>query len=148
MPTGFHADLTAARRDVDGAREEVVATLSALSDTDLDRSRRGGWPVGRVIQHLVQGEAHYAHLVRRLRDLPPAPAPEPPEPPGSVAEAIRALTASRQALLDGLDGVDEAAFYRLTSLGREEYSVLSVLENVAHHDREHAQQIRSIVAAG
>jgi hypothetical protein len=33
-------------------------------------------------------------------------------------------------------------------IGHEEYSVLSVLENAASHDREHARQIRSIAAPG
>ncbi len=36
-------------------------------------------------------------------------------------------------------------FYELKRVGHEEYSVISVLENVANHDREHAEQIRAIV---
>jgi hypothetical protein len=39
-------------------------------------------------------------------------------------------------------------FYEVKPVGHEEYSVLSVLENVAHHDREHADQIRAILTAG
>jgi hypothetical protein len=32
-------------------------------------------------------------------------------------------------------------------MGHEEYSVLSLLENVAGHDREHIAQIQEILAA-
>jgi hypothetical protein len=49
-----------------------------------------------------------------------------------------------------VEGVDEEAFYALRPLNNEEghgqtYSVLSVLENIALHDREHAAQIRAIL---
>ena len=148
MSLGLSEDLAAALRELDGARQELQAILDRLAEHDLDRARRGGWPVRRVVQHLIQSEWHYVRLIRHLRGLPPTPAPDPLGPPGSVADAVRELTASRQALLGALDGVDEASFYRLGTVGREEYSVLSVLENVAHHDREHAQQLRDIGAGG
>jgi hypothetical protein len=32
-------------------------------------------------------------------------------------------------------------------VGHEEYSILSVLENVSNHDREHAEQVKTILAA-
>lgn len=152
MSLGINEDLAVARREVDSARQELLVSLAPLAADDLGRSRRGGWSVGRVVQHLIQSEWHYARLVRQLRELPPAPEPEPAAAPAAApasgAEAVREISASRQALLDALEGIDEASFYRLGMVGREEYSVLSVLENVAHHDREHAQQIRVIVAAG
>ena len=48
----------------------------------------------------------------------------------------------RTQLLDlKIDGIDEETFYRLGNLGYEEYSVLSMLENEANHEREHAAQI-------
>ena len=48
-----------------------------------------------------------------------------------------------------LDGVDEGTFYELRALGREQYSIVSVLENVASHDHEHLEQIaRTIASAG
>ncbi len=103
--------------------------------------------MGRVVQHLLQSEEHYARLVGQLRERPPAPSPDPPGPLASINDAVRELAAARQALLNALDDIDEASFYRLSILGREEYSVLSVLENVAHHDREHGQQVRSIVTS-
>ncbi len=148
MSLGLNEDLAVARRELDSARQELLASIDQLADDDLDRSRRGGWSVRRVVQHLIQSEWHYVRLAGHLRGLQPTPPPEPPEPPASVSDAVRGLTASRRALLDALDGIDEASFYRLGTVGREEYSVLSVLENAAHHDREHAQQLRATVAAG
>jgi uncharacterized damage-inducible protein DinB len=148
MMPGLDEDRAAAQRELDNARQELLTTLNVIAEEDLQRSRRGGWSVGRVVQHIIQSEWHYAHLVRRLRELPPEPLPENTGLPGSSEEAVRELTASRQSLLDALADVDEASFYRLSMVGREEYSVLSVLENVAHHDREHGQQIQSIVASG
>jgi hypothetical protein len=43
--------------------------------------------------------------------------------------------------LGALEGVDEAAFYELKPLGKEEYSIVSVLENVVSHDHEHGVQL-------
>ena len=45
----------------------------------------------------------------------------------------------------GLDGVDETSFYRLRELGHEEYSIMSVVENQVNHDREHAEQVQTIL---
>lgn len=147
MSHGMNEDLAVARRELDKARQDVRATLARLADDDLSRSRRGGWSAGRIVEHLIQAEWHYARLIRHLRGLPPIPAPESPDPVASVSDALDGLAAARQAVIDALDGVDETSFYRLGTVGREEYSVLSVLENAAQHDREHAQQIRSIVPA-
>ena len=147
MTTELNAELTAVQQDVASARQELLAALEPLTDGTLDRSRRGGWTAGRVMLHLIQSEWHYVRLVRQLRELPPASPPELPDAVTSVADAVRELTTAHQALLEAIDGIDEAAFYQLRMLGREEYSVLSVLENVAHHDREHGEQVRSIVAS-
>jgi hypothetical protein len=61
------------------------------------------------------------------------------------------LAECRSALLTEIEGIDEDTFYTLKRLLNEEghgqtYSVLSVLENIARHDREHASQIREILA--
>ena len=147
MPSGWDADLAAALEELEAARQDLLETLSGLPDDALERARRGGWPVRRVLQHIMGGEWSHVRQITQLRglDVPPA---VPTEPPASVPDAVQQLNISRRALLAALDGVDEATLYRLAPVGREEYSVLSVLENAAHHDREHANQIRSIVASG
>jgi uncharacterized damage-inducible protein DinB len=145
MTTELNAELSAVQQDVASARQELLAALEPLLDADLERSRRGGWAAGRVVLHLIQSEWHYVRLIRQLRELPPSAPPDLPDVVTSVADAVRELAAARQALLDALEGIDEPSFYRLGTLGREEYSVLSVLENVAHHDREHGQQLQRIV---
>jgi hypothetical protein len=62
---------------------------------------------------------------------------------------VAALERARGQLLTLLDGVDENAFYEVRSLGTTQYSVMSVLENVADHDHEHSGQIaKTLNAAG
>ena len=146
MAATLNDDLTAAHQELEAARTDLVVALNAVPDEALERSRRGGWTVQRVLQHLIQSEWHYAALITQLRGQTATPPPDERGNPASVSDAAQRLTESRRALLGALAGIDEAAYYRLDTIGREEYSVLSVLENVAHHDREHAAQLRSIVA--
>lgn len=86
-------------------------------------------------------------MVNHLRERPA----EIPESKGveiaSITAAIDGLGRSRAALLHALDDVDEDTFFRLQHVGHEEYSVLSVIENVELHDREHAAHIERIMAA-
>jgi hypothetical protein len=87
----------------------------------------------------------YGRLARHLRELPQPEGEAATVPPATVADAISALEHSRAALVDAIDGVDEETFYTMHVVGHEEYSILSLLENVALHDREHAPQILAIV---
>lgn len=148
MAATLNDDLTAARQELEAARSDLATTLATVSDDALEQSRRGGWTVQRVLQHVIDAEWHYAALISQLRGLVVLPPADRRGSPASVPDAARRLTESRRALLEALDGIDEAAYYRLDVIGREEYSVLSVLENVAHHDREHAAQLQRIVATG
>ena len=147
MTSEFERDLASSRQALDAARVELLPVVVALSDADLGRARRGGWTAGRVLEHLIQSEWLYARLVTHLRGLT-ATGEVPSGAPSSAADATQRLEASRRALLDALDGVDEESFYRLGVVGHEEYSILSVLENTANHDREHAGQVQAILAAG
>jgi hypothetical protein len=147
MTSTFTADLEAALADLAAARANLVSTVQPLSSADLDRARRGGWPVHRILEHVIQSEWLYAQVAAALSGKP---APER----GSAAcagqpadEVLCLLDASRTALLQAIDGVPEDAFYDLKRLGHEEYSVLSLLENTAAHDHEHAAQIRATVGS-
>lgn len=60
---------------------------------------------------------------------------------------MAALARTRTQFVALLDGIDEATFYELRALGREQYSVVSVLENVASHDHEHLEQIAKTLAS-
>jgi len=147
MTAELERDLASARRALDDGREGLVATINALAVPDLDRARRGGWAVRRVLLHLIESERLYALLLLHLRGLPSAPA-ETTTAPESPPDALRELDATRRALLAALDGVDEDSFYSLRTIGHEEYSVFSLLENVANHDHEHAAQIKAILGGG
>ena len=143
----FQADLDALLADTNASRAQLVSAVQPMSGADLDRARRGGWPVRRVLEHVIQSEHLYATLVSHLRGLPIEQRDRVSCETQAVDEILCELDSSRHALLSALDGVDEEAFYRLGRIGHEEYSVLSVLENAANHDREHAAQITSILAA-
>ena len=140
----FDHDLGSCSSSLAAAREELLGVVTALSDDHLDRSRRGGWTVRRVLEHVIQSEWVYSRLVAHLRGLPVS-ADVIDALPASTEDALDRLGASRRALLNALDGVDEESFYRLGKIAHEEYSVLSVLENEINHDHEHAEQIRTIV---
>ena len=146
MATEFEHDLEHARTELEPPREELLAVVGALTDDDLDRERRGGWSVRKVLEHVIQSEWLYVGLTSHLRDQP-VQGDRDSGAPSSATDAIERLDASRKALLGALEGVDEESFYRLRSVGHEEYSVLSLLENVALHDREHEAQLREILAA-
>jgi uncharacterized damage-inducible protein DinB len=125
-------------------RDELLGAVSGLKDVDLVRARRGGWTVGKVLEHITNSEWHYARLVANLRGR--GEVAHENHAAAGVADASEALASSRAALLNAIDGVSEEDFYRLGPIGREEYSVVSVLENVEQHDIEHLGQIRAIQA--
>ncbi len=146
MSEEFDRDLAAARDGLTSAREGLLAVVSALAEGDLERARRGGWSVRKVLEHVIHSEWLYSKLATHLKGGTSAE-DEPPVAFVSVAEAVRQLDAVRAALLAAFDGIDEESFYRLQTVGHEEYSVLSLLENVALHDREHGPQVQEILAA-
>ena len=53
MSNEFADDLTRCREDLAAARQELLSVVRALSDTDLEKSRRGGWTVRRVLEHVI-----------------------------------------------------------------------------------------------
>ena len=147
MSGEFEQDLSKALGDASRARDGLLAVLRGLNDDDLDKVKRGGWPVQKVLEHAIHSEVLYGRLARHLRELPQPEDEAITVPPPTVASAISALENSRAALETAIDGVDEETFYTLRVVGHEEYSILSLLENVALHDREHAPQIQDIVSS-
>ncbi len=143
MPAQFEQDLAYARDDLHAARSELLDIVQSLTDADLDKARRGAWSVRSTLDHVVQTEWWYARGVAALRELDPPP-PLNPGPLDSVRDVSLALQAARAALTDACDGVDEEHFYLLRKIGPQDYSVLSILENCADHDREHAHQVAKL----
>ena len=146
MTDELERDLEQQRVALEAARKGLLDAVSSLSDDDLERGRRGGWIVRRVLEHVIWSENLYGRLMLHLRGRS-AEGEMGDNAPSSVADAIERLAASRAALLAALDGVDEESFYRLQLIGHEEYSAISLLENTVNHDREHAAQVREILAA-
>jgi uncharacterized damage-inducible protein DinB len=145
MSEEFDRDLQRCRDELDDARRTLLAAVTALDDADLDRGRRGGWTVRRVLEHVIWSEWMYSRVVIHLRGGRPPGDPVDAAPSGA-ADAVAKLQASRAALIAAVDGVDEETFYTVGKLGQEEYSVLSLLENEINHEREHAEQVRALTA--
>lgn len=147
MPSEFESDFTGLKTDIAASRAELDAAVASLSDSDLDRARRGGWSLRRILEHVIDAEWLYAVLVSHLGTQPAPDRPHTSCDDDTIADVAAKLTACRGALLTSLDGATEDNFYEVQALGHEEYSILSVLENVANHDREHAEQIKKTIAS-
>jgi len=140
----FNSDKQELLRDLEKSRAELNSVVSRLTDEDLSSARRGSWPVSKVLEHVLHSERLYAQLISMFSGV--GYTAESGNQPSTPAEALAALEATRKVLLDGVGHVKEEDFYRLQTIGHDEYSVLSILENDAAHDREHAEQIRKTLA--
>jgi hypothetical protein len=140
----FESDKAALLSDLEKSRAQLNEVVLKLRADDLSSARRGSWPVSKVLEHLLHSERLYAQLISVFSGV--GYAGEPGAVPSTPAEALTALEATRMAVLDGIGHVKEEDFYRLQTIGHDEYSVLSILENDAAHDREHAEQILKTVA--
>jgi uncharacterized damage-inducible protein DinB len=136
----FDTDKAQLLNDLQESRGQLNDIVSKLSTDNLSSARRGSWPVSKILDHVLHSERLYAQLISVFTGV--GSSIEPTGSPSTSAEALTALETTRKAVLDGVGHVKEADFYRLQTIGHEEYSVLSILENVASHDREHAEQIR------
>ena len=150
MTCPYHSDLAASQEAIRLARDELLGLIDPLNRSDLDRARKGGWTVRKVLEHVIHSERLYGQATAYLVGAEAASQAESSSPE-SPADARRMLLDARKALLSALQDLEMdprayETFYELRKVGHEEYSVLSVLENVANHDREHAGQIREILA--
>jgi hypothetical protein len=144
MASEFEGDMQEALSGLAESREEFARAVEGLADTDLRRARRGGWDIGGVVKHVVDSEWHYAGMVAQLRSMPPVAFHGATVATfDTVGQAGEALGEARAALLASLEGVSEEDFYRLRG-ERQDYSVLSVLQNVRQHDIEHGEQVRHL----
>lgn len=139
-----NADLSRTLDELHQDRERLLAVVVRLAQADFDRARPGGWSIRRVIEHVIESEAAYAKVLAHLCGKA---SPQVPERDVSDARDTREkLDRTRTAVLTMADGLDAATLYEIKPVGREEYSPLSMLENIALHDREHAEQIESLLA--
>ena len=142
--TTFDSDLQTALNDMSAARAPLVSAVQALSDADLDRVKRGGWPIHRVITHAIEHDYYMSMFVASARgqraDMgDPACSGQP------IGEILRRMEQGRDALLNAAKDIAEDEFYILQKLGHDEFSPITALENAAAHDREHAAQLTTIL---
>ena len=143
----FERDLTEIKTAMQTARAELIERLRSLSDDDLRRTRRGGWSVQEVLRHVIDAEISYGRVIGHLRSRSVQIPDASDGDVATVSAVVAALDRSRSALGTAVEGVDEDAFYEIKNLGSTEYSVMSVLENVADHDHEHLGQIAKTLGA-
>jgi len=143
---GFRRDLDENLDAIRDARAGLLKQVRSLTAEDLQRVRRGGWSVQEVLRHVIDSEVAYAKVLGFLRNSPPDIASASDDEIASGAAAADALERVRRTILSLVDGIDEATFYELRALGNEQYSVVSVLENIASHDHEHLEQISKTLA--
>ena len=142
----FERDLAENLAAIAVARDVLLRQVHLLGNDDLRRTRRGGWSIQEVLRHVIDAEVSYTKVIGFLRSHPVELASASDDDVASPQAAAAALEGAREALVGMLDGVDEETFYELRALGREQYSVVSVLENIASHDHEHLEQITKTVA--
>lgn len=138
--TDFDNERVPLLNDLAESRAALVSVIERLQANDFGQARRGSWSVSRILDHVLHSERLYTQLISVFSGKP-ANVPEAAKF-GSAADAKSALNSSRDAFLSAVQEVREDDFFRLQTIGHEEYSVLSILENNASHDREHAEQIR------
>ncbi len=136
-------DLARALTDMTAARGELLALVSATSADDLARSRPGGWTLRRVLHHVIESEAVYAKLLAHQCGVTASgiDTTEPADGPDAAGK----LASARGVVTALVDGIDDETLYRLVRFGHEEYSPLSVLQNIASHDRDHQAQIAELL---
>jgi phosphinothricin acetyltransferase len=145
VDTIANEDLRRVLRDIEADRNSLLRVLARLTREDLGYARRGGWTIKRVLQHVIESEQMYAKLLahqcgKTAQDLKASP-------PEDGHEASARLAETRAGVLAMIDGIDDDTLYRLVRIGHEEYSPLSVLENIALHDREHRAQIAELLSS-
>jgi uncharacterized damage-inducible protein DinB len=143
----FNRDLEENLSAIGSARSELLKQVRGLTPDDLQQVRRGGWSVREVLRHVIDSEVAYAKVIGFLRGSAADLANPCEDDVASGTNAADALERVRKTTLLLLEGIDEATFYDLRALGKEQYSVVSVLENVAAHDHEHLEQISKTLAS-
>ena len=144
MSSEFEADLHRVETPIEDGRQQLLTVLDGIGPDDLSRGLRGGWDVRGVLKHIIDSEYHYASMIGKFRGAEPA-GPAPAADLATPQSVRQALKKSRTALLASMDGVDEETFYHMAG-GSSDYSVLSALENVHHHDEEHRAQVERILS--
>ena len=141
----FEDERTTLLKDLAESRAGLISVCERLQATDLEQARRGSWAVSKILHHVLRSERLYTQLISVFSGKP-TNVPETAQF-ASAADAKSALDNSRDAFLSAVQEVSEDDFFRLQTIGHEEYSVLSILENNASHDREHAEQIRKTLGS-
>lgn len=67
MSDEFDSDLRELQGELTTSRAELLGVIPSPKDSDLDRARRGGWTIARVLEHIIQSEINVHSRDRRHR---------------------------------------------------------------------------------
>jgi hypothetical protein len=105
MTCPYHADLAASQEAIRLARDELLGVIDSLGRADFESARKGGWPVRKVLEHLIYSERLYTQGTAYLCGAQVSGRPESASP-ASPAEARTMLLDARRALLEALEELD------------------------------------------
>jgi uncharacterized damage-inducible protein DinB len=142
----FQNDRSQLLDELAASRASLLSVVASIAAEHMETARRGSWTVKRILDHVLLSERLYTQLVGAISGQASSVSNALPYDDG--VGAATALDASRKAFLDAVDRVAEDDFYRLQTIGHEEYSVLSILENNSAHDHEHSEQLRKTLSHG
>src|SRR5262245_6124104 len=116
----FEADKDTLLADLTESRGLLASVVQELEPEDFGQARRGSWSISKILDHVLHSERLYTQLVSTFSGKP-AGVIESGEV-STAADASAALSRSRAAFLDAVKKVTEGDFYRLQTIGHEEYS--------------------------
>src|SRR3989454_12122980 len=95
MTCPYHSDLAASQEAIRLARDELLRVIDSLGRADFERARKGGWPVRKVLEHVIHSEKLYAQATAYLCGAEVSRRTEA-SPPSSPAEARTMLLDARK----------------------------------------------------
>ena len=63
MTCTYHSDLAASQEAIRLARDDLLAVIDPLSRADLERARKGGWTIRKVLEHVIHSERLYGQAM-------------------------------------------------------------------------------------
>ena len=106
MSCSYHSDLASWEERIRVARDELLGVIDPLGRADLERARKGGWTVQKVLEHVIHSERLYGQATAYLVGAE-VRADDGSSTPGSATEARTMLLDGRKALLKALESLDE-----------------------------------------
>lgn len=145
------------RSDLQASRERIFAPLRDLNEEQFRHAAEpDGWSIATHLAHLLRCERLAVERVTRAlhEDEPrvtPSGASNGDDPALAqhlaVPQIIHGMQAARRAIERAIDGADEATIERAIAHERDgRVTVRAMIEKVARHEAEHADEVARLAA--